>query len=491
MVYNPNFAKPGSVNPLRPASNSGIGVSPQATLADIVKMSSLAELLPASTSAMFQNQIDAIISKFHATQDLIMQRINKDVILSTFKHIILNTKFIAMDPTDRQTWLSHFLAIMYSESRLNPSATNTAASGKILAYGLFQHTPTTWSHQCVNFKDTAPGVFISQRPEIKTLASVMRNSMTQIMAPLDKYGPAHAAIYQIVPLFAMARSLAANMNSYFSWSTEKGWHANPNNVKIDKALVNTWINKLLGQAVFSYYAGRQLLLTILHTNGVNWALNPKYPSYWGTRAQQDLRLFGTLINSPQLAKIIVSIAPVDLPEVTITANSSANKVVITSPFWDMREEGPHKGVDIRARGPLGLYAPESSTVRFAGWSSDGRAGQMIIIALANGLTLGLMHLSKILVVQNQKLAAGDKIALTGNTKSPTTTVEWHLHVQAKKGTQLVDPLDPQYGINLNALLHPTAPAVLGNYTYKQKATETEAVRRYPLLSKYVVEHVNT
>lgn len=96
----------------------------------------------------------------------------------------------------------------------------------------------------------------------------------------------------------------------------------------------------------------------------------------------------------------------------------------------------HRGVDLRARTRQRVEAIAAGTVTRA--AENGGYGLSVEILHDSGFTSSYSHLSLILVQQNDRVAAGDPIGLTGNTGRSTAS---HLHFELWKGSTPVDPLD--------------------------------------------------
>lgn len=106
----------------------------------------------------------------------------------------------------------------------------------------------------------------------------------------------------------------------------------------------------------------------------------------------------------------------------------------SSPFgirWGRR----HEGVDWSCPVGTAIKASCGGTVASAGWQNG--YGNCIVISHSDGKQTKYAHLSSILVTAGQKVAQGDKIALSGNTGRSTGP---HLHFEIIIGGQPVDPL---------------------------------------------------
>jgi hypothetical protein len=114
---------------------------------------------------------------------------------------------------------------------------------------------------------------------------------------------------------------------------------------------------------------------------------------------------------------------------------------ITSRFgW--RKGRPHNGIDINLNTGDTVRATFSGRVRYAKYNESG-FGNLVIIRHYNGLETFYAHLSKHMVVPNQKVNAGDPIGLGGNTGRSFGS---HLHFEIR----FFDiPINPERIIDFN------------------------------------------
>ncbi len=94
----------------------------------------------------------------------------------------------------------------------------------------------------------------------------------------------------------------------------------------------------------------------------------------------------------------------------------------------------HKGLDIAASAGTPIYAVAAGTVTFSG--SRGELGNLVIVNHGNGVETYYGHCSKLKVSKGQKVNAGDKIALIGQTGSATGP---HLHLEIHINGKVVNP----------------------------------------------------
>ncbi len=106
---------------------------------------------------------------------------------------------------------------------------------------------------------------------------------------------------------------------------------------------------------------------------------------------------------------------------------------ITSDFgW--RGSRMHNGIDIKAYYKDNIYAAFDGVVRVAMY--NGGFGNCIVIRHYNGLETVYAHATKMLVKVNDKVKAGDVIALAGRTGRSTGV---HLHFEVRVLGQCINP----------------------------------------------------
>jgi murein DD-endopeptidase MepM/ murein hydrolase activator NlpD len=101
--------------------------------------------------------------------------------------------------------------------------------------------------------------------------------------------------------------------------------------------------------------------------------------------------------------------------------------------WSAQSEF-HSGLDIGAPVGTPVRAPAPGTVVFAGVHAE--YGQILIVDHGNDTKSIYGHLSKVYVVENQKVERGEAIALTGNTGRSSGP---HLHYEIQVKGQSVNP----------------------------------------------------
>lgn len=101
------------------------------------------------------------------------------------------------------------------------------------------------------------------------------------------------------------------------------------------------------------------------------------------------------------------------------------------------KKGSHHGVDVGV--PIGtrLVAPEGGKVVYAGTSSSGY-GKYVKIRTADGKDIILGHMSEIDISAGQNVRAGQLVGLSGNTGNSTGP---HVHIEVRKGSGFLDPLE--------------------------------------------------
>lgn len=106
---------------------------------------------------------------------------------------------------------------------------------------------------------------------------------------------------------------------------------------------------------------------------------------------------------------------------------------ITSYFGGDRS---HTGLDIDGETGDAIYAAQSGTVLFAGWS--GGYGYVVKVDHGGGLQTWYAHLSAISVNAGDEVVTGDKVGEMGSTGNSTGS---HLHLEVKVDNVAQDPLD--------------------------------------------------
>ncbi|MFI3302582.1 MAG: M23 family metallopeptidase [Rikenellaceae bacterium] len=105
----------------------------------------------------------------------------------------------------------------------------------------------------------------------------------------------------------------------------------------------------------------------------------------------------------------------------------------TSPYgW--RKKRMHAGVDIKAYSGDNIYAVFDGVVRMSKYYTA--FGNVVVIRHHNGLETLYAHASKLKVKVNDKVKAGDVIALAGRTGRATGD---HLHFEVRVAGQHIDP----------------------------------------------------
>lgn len=95
----------------------------------------------------------------------------------------------------------------------------------------------------------------------------------------------------------------------------------------------------------------------------------------------------------------------------------------------------HKGVDLRAKVGVPIYAPEDGKVSYANWM--GAYGKLIEIKHKNRYSTRFAHLSKIYVKNGQRVKKGDLLGKTGVTGGITGP---HLHYEIRRRNKPLDPV---------------------------------------------------
>ncbi len=116
-------------------------------------------------------------------------------------------------------------------------------------------------------------------------------------------------------------------------------------------------------------------------------------------------------------------------------------IQITSDFGERTDpftgkKAVHNGLDMAVEEGTSVVAAWSGTVLEC--TSDPIGGNYIIVDHVSGMRTYYGHLSQILVTSGQTVAAGERIALSGNTGRSTGP---HLHFEIAYNGESVDPAD--------------------------------------------------
>lgn len=114
---------------------------------------------------------------------------------------------------------------------------------------------------------------------------------------------------------------------------------------------------------------------------------------------------------------------------------------VRSPFGAPRSTGPHKGVDLGCPVGTPVHAGVGGEVYRVDVDGVGRGvhnGHAVLFRGA-GFRWAYLHLSEAEVLVGQKVVAGQRIGLSGNTGDSTGP---HLHLQATRENTESDVVDP-------------------------------------------------
>jgi murein DD-endopeptidase MepM/ murein hydrolase activator NlpD len=125
-----------------------------------------------------------------------------------------------------------------------------------------------------------------------------------------------------------------------------------------------------------------------------------------------------------------------------------------SSSYGLRWGRMHNGIDLAAPQGAPIYAAHSGTVVLSRW--DGGYGYAVVIDHGNGVQTLYGHTSQLLVSEGQEVAAGERIALVGNTGySFGAHLHFEVHVDGvpqdpvpwlnERGVDIIAETDPLYG----------------------------------------------
>ena len=124
-----------------------------------------------------------------------------------------------------------------------------------------------------------------------------------------------------------------------------------------------------------------------------------------------------------------------LSQVTSRWGWPLKSVSVTSDFG-VRKGQHHEGVDLKAASGTPVYSAGPGVVLYAGNRISGY-GNMVIVGHDGDLSTIYAHNSRLHVKKGDRVKAGDRIALSGNTGHSSGP---HLHFEVRSGLVALDPL---------------------------------------------------
>jgi murein DD-endopeptidase MepM/ murein hydrolase activator NlpD len=103
----------------------------------------------------------------------------------------------------------------------------------------------------------------------------------------------------------------------------------------------------------------------------------------------------------------------------------------------LKDRPTHKGMDFKTAVGTEIHAPRAGVVGRVNWKLRGN-GRCLEMRFDDGVVAKFLHLSAVKVRPGGRVAAGDLIALTGNTGRSTAP---HLHYQLARGAKILDPVE--------------------------------------------------
>jgi murein DD-endopeptidase MepM/ murein hydrolase activator NlpD len=103
----------------------------------------------------------------------------------------------------------------------------------------------------------------------------------------------------------------------------------------------------------------------------------------------------------------------------------------------LRDRPNHKGMDFKVPTGAVAMAPRAGTVVRVNWNLAYN-GDCVEMRYDDGTLARFLHLSAVDVRAGQRVAAGDRIGLSGNTGRSTAP---HLHYELERGGRILDPVE--------------------------------------------------
>lgn len=163
--------------------------------------------------------------------------------------------------------------------------------------------------------------------------------------------------------------------------------------------------------------------------------------------QPDKLALGQLVVVPGAKPVVSSSAPVQVASRgATTAREQSGATGVSASFvwptsgrisskYGSRWGRTHNGIDLAVQVGTTVKASSSGKVTFSGTQSG--YGKLIVLDHGNGVTTRYAHNSKLLVGVGDRVDAGDRIALSGNTGRSTGP---HLHFEIRFNGRSVNPL---------------------------------------------------
>jgi murein DD-endopeptidase len=103
----------------------------------------------------------------------------------------------------------------------------------------------------------------------------------------------------------------------------------------------------------------------------------------------------------------------------------------------LKDRPTHKGMDFKTPVGTEVKSPRAGVVTRVNWNW-GANGNCVEVKYDDGVLAKFLHLSENKVKQGDRVAAGQVVALSGNTGHSTAP---HLHYQLDRGDKTIDPLE--------------------------------------------------
>lgn len=103
----------------------------------------------------------------------------------------------------------------------------------------------------------------------------------------------------------------------------------------------------------------------------------------------------------------------------------------------LKDRPSHRGMDFKTPVGTPVYSPQAGKVTRVNWNRQYN-GNCVEVRYTDGVVAKFLHLDDVLVSEGQTLAAGEQMALSGNTGRSTAP---HLHYELAKRGRTLDPID--------------------------------------------------
>jgi murein DD-endopeptidase MepM/ murein hydrolase activator NlpD len=250
-----------------------------------------------------------------------------------------------------------------------------------------------------------------------------------MLRPINELGPTTPSVYQIAPnigaMLLLKRFLDDNFHYY-----KGSWIALTQEVAASPLWYGITQNPHYKRILHDYYGGRQLIVTLLHTNGTGFYRTKKI--YHQSRLQTDVLIFNQLLSEDTKWSF------------SQKGDIASGTLPLVTSGYGRRKGSHHSGFDIGGPKGTSVYAVTDGKVTFAGWENykDKKQGygRFVQISHPDGKKTVYAHLDSFAVKRGDRVKGGQKIGETDNS-GHIMSGDSHLHFEIISNGRKVNPGD--------------------------------------------------